>query len=140
MRLRPRLSMDPFGRGGGPGAFPAPPPPGFMMPANIIGGDYDRLPGFGQGVVTFPSQHFGSGGLRPLGIGGSVSGGLDHSFIGGPLGGMGAGGSLGPRPFMIPGHLSGGPSGSSPLFGGPLGLNPQLGRGGIGGWLPPGGE
>ena len=55
MRLRPRLPTDPFFRGRG--GFPAPPPPGFMMPSNVIGGDYDRLPGIGQGVVNFRSAH-----------------------------------------------------------------------------------
>ena len=113
IRLRPR--MDPFFRGGG---GPGPAPPGFVMPGNIIGGDYDRLPMLGQGV-GFPLLG-GSGG------GGGAFGGGGGSRWGGPPGGPLGGGGGGMGPFGGPACGLGGP------------MMPFGGGGGRGGIEPPG--
>lgn len=105
MRIRPRARTDPFFRG------PAPAPPGFRMPSNIIGGDYDRLPMLGQGV-GFPL--LGSGGSG----GGGIFGGGGNHWGGGLPGGPPGGGGMGP-------------------FGGPT-RGPMMPFGGRGGMAPPG--
>jgi hypothetical protein len=94
-QLRPRM---PTGRiflyPHGGGAFPAPPPPGYL-PGSFIGGDYDRLPSLGQGVMGHPGSiytpsggqpfsgpygYHGQGGMQSLlrGSNGTTRGGVSH--------------------------------------------------------------
>ena len=80
--------------------FPGPAPPGFRMPSNIVGGDYDRHPFIGQGGLgPFPPG-------RPLGgrSGGGIMPQLNNGgFVGGQPG-------LGTRlPGQLRGDAAGGP-------------------------------